>query len=310
VQRQLHLLIHSETSTMEREKSDIFDRVTNLIVEAIEAGVNTRRLPWHATTADRFTPLNAVSHKPYRGVNLLALWVMAEVRGYPSGFWATYPQWQQLGAQVRKGEKSAPVVFWKFPDRSDHEEEPEESASSRGVLARGYAVFNAAQVEGFNPPTRPVLSESQRVARAEAFFAGVGADVRTGGEVACYDPCEDASTLPPFSAFRDPVGYYAILGHEMTHWSGAEQRLNRELSTRFDSEAYAMEELVAELGAAFLCALLGLSNAPRPDHAAYLASWLTVLKRDKRAVFTAASHALRAVDWLTAATSAEQPLAA
>jgi len=305
---------------MEKEKSDIFDRVTRLIVEAIEAGVKTNRLPWHVTGSAHFVPVNAASQKPYRGVNVIALWAAAEVRGYTSGLWATYPQWQELGAQVRKGEKSSPVVFWKFPERGERpghnereeeEQAPDESAASgRGALARGYAVFNAAQVEGFTPPSRFVLPESKRIEKAEAFFAGVGANLRAGGDVACYDPREGAVSMPPFSAFREPVGYYAVLAHEMTHWTGADQRLNRDLSSRFGSEAYAMEELVAELGAAFLCSLLGLSTTPRPDHASYLASWLAVLKRDKRAIFTAASHAQKTVDWLAAANISTESRAA
>ncbi len=294
---------------METVKSDIFDRITRHIVEAIEAGAGAFRLPWHVTGSPHFRPQNVVSKSGYRGVNVLVLWVTAEARGYRSGAWATYGQWQQLGAQVRKGEKSTPVVLWKESDRKRQEEEHADK-SAGGMFATGYSVFNAAQVDGYYPLVTGSLSEGERVAKAEAFFAGIGADVRTGVDVACYDPCEDAVCMPPFSAFREPAGYYSVLGHEMTHWTGAEQRLNRDLSTRFGSDAYAMEELVAELGAAFLCSSLGLSNDPRPDHAAYLASWLKVLKQDKRAVFTAASHAQKAVDWLTAASSAEHTQAA
>lgn len=293
---------------METVKSDIFDRITHLIVKAIEAGAGAFRLPWHVTGRPHFRPVNAGRNRPYRGVNVLVLWAAAEAAGYDSGVWATYPQWQELGAQVRKGEKSTPVVLWKVTDRGQEDEEG--AATAGGMYAVGYSVFNAAQVDGYHPPAPDALTAGERVAAAEAFFAGVGADVRVGGEVACYDPAADCVRIPPFASFREPAGYYSVLGHELTHWTGAAHRLNRDLSNRFGSEGYAMEELVAELGAAFLCSALGLANDPRPDHAAYLASWLKVLKQDKRAVFTAASQAQKAVDFLTAASTAEHHQAA
>lgn len=295
---------------MEKEKSDIFDRVTNLIVEAIEAGAGEFRLPWHVTGRPHFRPVNAGRNRPYRGVNVLALWAAAEARGYDTGVWATYHQWQELGAQVRKGEKSTPVVLWKVTDRGPTSEADDDTATAGGMFAVGYAVFNAAQVEGYHPPAPEPLTPGERVAEAEAFFAGVGADVRQEGEAAYYESASDIVRIPPFAAFREPAGYYSVLGHELTHWTGAAHRLNRTLATRFGSEAYAMEELVAELGAAFLCSALGLSNEPRPDHAAYLASWLRVLQQDKRAIFTAASKAQQAVDFLTAASTAEHARAA
>ncbi|MFO0849929.1 MAG: zincin-like metallopeptidase domain-containing protein [Gemmataceae bacterium] len=283
---------------MEKEQTDIYARVTRHIVEAIEAGAGRFRLPWHVTGTPRFRPRNAMSQSAYRGVNVLALWATAEARGYESGTWATYGQWCELGAQVRKGEKSTPVALWKVTERK-RKGEDEEAVLQGGFYACGYAVFNAAQVDGYRPPEPLVLPEAERVAKAEAFFADIAADVRTGGQVACYDRAADCVHIPPFAAFREAAGYYSVLGHELTHWTGAAHRLNRDLAHRFGSEAYAMEELVAELGAAFLCSALGLSNDPRPDHAAYLASWLRVLKQDRRAVFTAASQAQKAVDWLS-----------
>src|SRR5262249_38126029 len=147
-----------ETATMQHETSDIYERITSQIVAAIEAGPGTYRMPWHVTAADRFTPVNVTSERPYRGVNVLSLWVAAERHGYTSGLWGTYNQWQQLGAQVRKGEKAAPVVFWKFPERSGEaagdEDGAEDAPTSRGVLAKGYYVFNSDQVEGYAPPAR------------------------------------------------------------------------------------------------------------------------------------------------------------
>jgi antirestriction protein ArdC len=229
---------------MQYETSDIFDRITNNIIAAIEAGAGTFRLPWHATGAQRFTPANVASDRPYRGVNAISLWATAEARGYRSGLWGTYNQWHELGAQVRQGEKAAPVVFWKVPERGDKaegdEERAEEGSAARGVLARGYSVFNADQVDGYTPPPRTGMTESDRVERADAFFVDLGADICHGGAIACYEPDTDIIRMPMSSAFREAAGYYAVLGHEATHWSGAPHRLGRNLVTRFGSEAYAM----------------------------------------------------------------------
>ena len=168
----------------------------------------------------------------------------------------------------------------------------------RRFFARGYRVFNAAQVDGFTPPEVPSLPTAERIAHAESFFEGLGAEIRHGGNRAYYHPKDDYIQLPPFEAFRDAVAYYATLAHESVHLTGHHSRLDRDLSGRFGDDAYAAEELIAELGAAFLCARLGLANEPRPDHAAYLSSWLRVLRSDERAIFTAASQAQAAVDWM------------
>ena len=143
---------------METCKLDIYEKVTNQIVAAIEAGASNYRMPWHAAAGGSPLPVNAVSKRGYRGINVLALWAAAHAKGYASNVWATYKQWQELGAQVRKDEKSALVVLWKFPEREAIEEEPAEEngqKKGRGVLARGYFVFNAEQVEGMRPPRSP-----------------------------------------------------------------------------------------------------------------------------------------------------------
>jgi len=296
---------------MNQQTPDIYERVTKQIIEAMERGAEGYRMPWHVTDADCFAPINVVSKRPYRGVNVLLLWLLAEHHGYESGQWATYNQWQELGAQVRKGEKAALVVFWKISERNREEsEDQEEPTSTRAVLARGYYVFNVAQVEGYSPEPSPVLPEGERIERAERFFAQLGANIRHGGAAACYSPQEDLIHMPPFSCFRDAVTYYSTLGHESVHWTGAPHRLNRDLRPRFETESYAMEELVAELGAAFLCSALNLSNEPRQDHAAYLSNWLKVLKQDKRAIFAAASQAQKAVDWMRLRNEEQQTKAA
>jgi antirestriction protein ArdC len=282
--------------------ANIYERVTNQIVEAIEAGAGAGgyQMPWHITDSDAFSPINAASKRAYRGVNVLSLWLAAARHGYASGLWATYQQWQQLGAQVRRGEKSCLVVYWKVYEREEKERAEETSKPKRGrsLVAKAYTVFNVAQVENYTPEESPKLSEKERIQSAEKFFAALGADIRHGGFEAYYEPATDIIQMPRFEAFREGARYYSTLGHEAVHLSGSADRLNRNIENRFGTLAYAAEELIAELGAAFVCSVLGISNSPRADHATYIAGWLELLRRDKRAVFTAASKAQEAVDWM------------
>ena len=283
------------------DQRDVYARVTSQIINAIEQGTGTWRMPWHTSGRFAFSPINVTSKKPYRGINTVCLWAAAEAKGYERGEWATYQQWLERGAQVRKGEKATTVVFWKFANgsaESDDSDETPKAGSSRLLFTRGYSVFNAAQVDGFTPKVeldRPVI---ERIEQADAFFKSVGATVRHGGNQAFYSPVSDHVQMPPFQAFRDGVSYYATLAHEHTHWTANAGRCDRQLGKRFGDNAYAAEELIAELGAAFTCAHLGLSTEPREDHAQYIQSWLRVLKADKRAIFTAASKAQQACDWL------------
>lgn len=276
----------------------IYQRITDQIIATIEAGAGNWKMPWHTDGTDITQPINAASGKAYRGINVIALWATAQACGYTGARWATYKQWQELGAQVRKGETSAPVVFWKIFDKDEEQTEEPAENDRRRFMARGYSVFNAAQVEGYEPPPAVILPPSVRIGRAEDFFASLGADIRHGGNRAYFQPSTDHIQMPPFEAFRDAVSYYATLSHEGTHWTGVQSRLDRDLTGRFGSESYAAEELVAELGAAFVCGSLGLANEPRPDHAAYVASWLKVLRSDNRAIFTAAAKAQQAADHL------------
>ncbi len=282
-----------------KERTDIYQRITDQIAEAIERGAGTYKMPWHTSGEFGFSPINAQSGRPYRGINVLVLWSEAEKRGFSSGLWATYKQWSDLGAQVRRGEKATAVVFWKFSQVQTKAEDSEEESEKSIPFAREYSVFNSDQVTGFkSDEAKPVLSESERVEGAEQFFSSLGAEIRTGGNRAFYSSDADLIWVPNFSAFRNGTAYYSVLAHETTHWTGAPHRLNRDMSHRFGSEAYAVEELVAELGAAFVCADLGLTHEPRTDHAAYIASWLKALRNDKRAIFTASSKAQAAVDWM------------
>ncbi len=172
------------------------------------------------------------------------------------------------------------------------------ATGSRLLFTRGYSVFNAGQVDGYAPIPDAEIPMPVRISHAETFFASIAADVRHGGNQAFYSPATDHIQMPPFPAFAENVSYYSVLAHEHTHWTASAGRCNRELGKRFGDSAYAAEELVAELGAAFTNAPLGLSTEPRADHARYLASWLKVLKADKGAIFTAASKAQQATDWL------------
>ena len=290
----------SSTESTATNQRDVYARVTAQIIEAIEQGVGNWRMPWHTSGRFAFSPINVVSKKPYRGINTVCLWAAAQAKGYESGEWATYQQWQERGAQVPKGEKATLVVFWKFANDSSESQSDSDTpqSGSRLLFTRGYSVFNAAQVDGYTPKADVETPMPERIEQAETFFKAIGSDLRHGGNQAFYSPATDHVQMPPFQAFRDGLSYYSVLAHEHTHWTANAARCNRELGKRFGDNAYAAEELIAELGAAFTCAHLGLSTEPREDHAQYLQSWLRALKADKRAIFTAASKAQQACDWL------------
>ncbi len=283
--------------------ASIYDTITNQIIAALERGTGDYTLPWHRSSAPLTRPVNAVTRKAYRGVNVLALWASAEAQDFGHGLWATYRQWQTLGAQVRKGEKASPIVFYKVLDKAEGSEDKAREGAGR-IFAQGSHVFNIAQVEGYALPEVPEAEAFDPVPDVEAFIAATGAAIRIQGDSAHYTPSTDTITMPDRERFFATTtasaeqNWYAILLHELVHWTGADHRLARTFGKRFGDEAYAMEELVAELGSAFLCGDLGLSVTPRPDHACYLASWLKVLKDDNRAIFTAASAAAKAAEWL------------
>jgi antirestriction protein ArdC len=281
------------------QKPDVYARVTSAIVNAIENGIGQYRMPWTVRQDKGFSPISVGSAKPYRGINTLVLWAESQSKGYGSALWGTYQQWQALGGQVRKGERGSPVVYWGTFERESSG--VDEDKPSRGLFAKGYTVFNIEQVDGCKLPRRlePKLSHNERIAHADAFFASVGVKVRDGGNRAFYRPdTPEAVYLPAFDQFPDCVDYYNVLAHETTHWTSHASRCDRELGKRFGDDAYAIEELIAELGSAYTMARLELELTPRADHAQYIASWLRVLKADKRAIFTAASKAQQAADFI------------
>lgn len=298
-------------------KPDVYTQVTNTIISAIEAGAGDWQMPWHRSSV---FPTNIDTGKAYRGVNVLSLWVAACAKGFGTGTWGTYRQWQKNGCQVRKGEKSSLVVFYKEIEVDDPEMGNEDGNGQRGykrLIAKASWVFNSDQVDGYEPepipePETPV----EHIEAAEAFVQGTGAIVKHGGGRAFYRPSDDIIQMPERERFlgsdtsTPTEAYYSTLLHELTHWTGAKKRCDREFGKRFGDQAYAMEELVAELGAAFLCADLGISVTPREDHAAYINNWLQVLKTDKRAIFTAASKAAQASDYLLKLQERVQTVAA
>ena len=286
---------------MKAQHFDIHQSITNTIIAAIERGAAEFRLPWRQSAGNAMCPVNVGSGKRYRGVNIVTLWAISDQHGYSSGRWGTYRQWAEAGAQVRKGEKAAHVVFYKEIAVTDEEDRRE----SR-LIARASPIFAAEQVDGYAPNSNTPTPSMTPIEQAETFIEKTGATIQHGGDRAFYRPATDEIVLPIREAFvgtptiSPAEAYYATAFHELTHWSGHERRCNRQLSRRFGDAAYAAEELVAELGAAFLCADVGVSAEPRADHAAYLGHWLKLLKADKRAIFTAASKASEAVAYLTA----------
>lgn len=282
-------------------RPDLYARVTAEIIEAIELGLGDARMPWHHNGASVARPRNVTSGKGYRGVNVVSLWIAASRAGYASGVWGTYRQWQALGGQVRKGERATSIVFWKQLNVArDEAADSDEGDDRRRLLARGYAVFNQDQVDGYAAPEAPMPPQGERSALADAFFANLAIPARFDGDDAYYAPALDLIVLPPFERFHDAASFHGVAIHEAAHATGATHRLDRDLSGRFGSGAYAAEEAIAEMTAAYVLADLGVAHHPRPDHAAYIASWLKVLKDDPRAIFTAASKAQAAADWMHA----------
>lgn len=297
---------------------NVYETITANIITAIEQGAGEFRMPWHrASTADGI-PCNAVTGAQYQGSNILTLWVTAKAKNFDSNKWATFKQWQSIGAQVRKGEKSAIGIYFNMFER-----ENEETGESKAIpFARPFHLFNAAQVDGYDSgPVAPRQDLTETIRSADDVIAATGAKITHSGSRAFYRPSTDEIYMPPRNVFIGTDSstatetYYSTTLHELTHWTGHTSRLARDFtrSKRFGDEAYAGEELVAELGAAFLCAKLGITNEPRADHAQYLAHWLKVLKADSRAIVRAASDAQKAVNFILAthkASNTSEPLSA
>ena len=285
-------------------KTDVYQKVTDTIVAQLEQGVRPWFQPWNADhAAGRITRPLRSNGVPYRGINVVMLWGAGMEKGYSAPIWMTFNQAHELGGHVRGGEHGSLVVYANTITRTETDEETGEETAQEIPFMKGYKVFNVEQIDGlpahFYTPAQTVLDPVQRIGHAESFFANTKADIRHGGNRAYYCLSTDYVQMPPFETFRDAESYYATLAHETTHWTRPPSRLGRDFGRKkWGDEGYAMEELVAELNAAFLSADLGLSPSPREEHAAYIANWLEVLKNDKRAIISAAAHAQRAADYL------------
>ncbi|WP_065331615.1 ArdC family protein [Tritonibacter mobilis] len=285
-------------------KQDVYQRVTDTIIAELEKGVRPWLKPWNAEhAAGRISRPLRHNGMAYQGINIIMLWSAAMEAGYAAPIWMTFKQAKDLGAHVRKGEKGNLVVYADRIHKTEIDADTGEDQERNIPFMKAYSVFNVEQIDGlpdhFYAPAAAPSEPVERIESAERYFAALGADIRHGGNRAFYSLNSDRVQMPPFETFRDAESYYATLAHECTHWTRHPSRLEREFGRkRWGDEGYAMEELVAELGSAFLSADLSLSPEPRPDHAAYISSWLKVLKNDKRAIFTAASHAQRAVDFM------------
>lgn len=292
---------------------DLFKKVTDQLITDIEAGAGDWHMPWRAL-ADAGTP-ESVDRRRYRGMNALWLAMTAAHEGWVTGTWATYRAWQRRGAQVRRGERGTPVVLWKEATKqSTGNDEPDEGPRrGRRMFAKAYSVFAAEQVDGADDIIAARAAQladgdtPERIAAADAYFAGLGFTVLEGGSTACYVPAADRIHLPGIEPFECAASYYATRAHESVHATGHHSRLARDLTGRFGSDAYAAEELVAELGAAMWCAQAGVSSTTRHDHAAYLSHWLHILRQDPRSLVSVASKAQAAVDYMDTTTSHPLP---
>lgn len=278
---------------------NIYQEVTEKILAKLAQGVVPWRKPWK-TYGSGAMPRNAVSNRPYSGANTVLLWMAAEECGYASPKWITFKGALAEGGNVRRGEKGTRVMFWS-PFRKTGGSTTEADDVRTGMIMRSYTVFNIAQCEGVDhliDGAPKVINPDERDALAEEFVRTTGADVRHGESRAYYASRGDYVNLPAFEAFVGAEEYYSTAFHELTHWTGAEHRLNRTFGKRFGDAAYSAEELVAELGSAFLCAEFGFDNATLDNSAAYLEHWQSFLKSNDRAFIAAASAASKATEFL------------
>jgi antirestriction protein ArdC len=284
-------------------RRDIRQQVTDTIIQQLENGTVPWQKPWVGDDKRSFAiPKNFTTGNKYRGINILLLWASGIEHDYPVQEWASYKQWQDKKEAVRKGEKGSMIVYY------DTMEKEENGEIKKIPFLKSSVVFNCSQLVSYNPDDHePKLNPTllvERIKNVEDFVAKTGAIVEYKGSTACYIPSEDKICMPLPEAFIDTEtstateGYYSTLLHELTHWTGSEKRLNREGGKKFGDKNYATEELVADIGAAFLCAELEITATTRADHANYIANWLKALKDNKDCIITAASEASKAVTYL------------
>lgn len=292
-------------------KRDIYSEVTARILQSLEAGVKPWDKPYSLKGRKSVVPMNAISNRPYSGVNVLLFWLSAD-KGYSTPRYLTFKQAKECGGHVRKGEESTRVIFFKSLSVTDKASGEEKQIP----VVREYYVFNVDQCDDLPDHVRTgkmsapaIVNPDSREDLADAFIKSTGAVIREGtAGTPCYIPSRDMITVPAFDCFKSNPDFYGTMFHELIHWSGAKSRLDRDLSGRFGTSSYAAEELVAEIGAAFVNAEFGFDKIDQ--NAAYVASWIQLLKDDSRAIFTAASKAQQAADYLRSLALAETAIAA
>ena len=283
-------------------RRDIYQEITNQIISALEAGAPPWRKPWNANKARPTGPINGATGHQYRGINTLMLGMnpMSFETGDPR--WMTFKQAQEKGWHVVKGSKASTVVFFKKLEIDDPDGQGADERNTKTVpVIRSYAVFHASQLDGIPPYVAPAIGDVpwRKPESAQVILSASGVPIREGGDRAFYSPATDHIQLPPTATFKGPAEWAQTALHELGHATGHPSRLNRDLRNRFGSHAYAQEELIAELSSAFMGWELGIA-ADIPQHASYIECWLTVLKQDRRAIFSAAADAQKIADWCLA----------
>lgn len=286
--------------TNNTEKKSIYEEITARIIDSLESGVIPWARPWEATQYGEHR--NGVTNRPYRGLNILLLNLVAMMKGHVDPRWLTYRNAEKLGGHIKKGEKGVGVVFWKFlqvKGQEDRDPVSDSDDNDRKVIpfARMYTVFNVEQCEDLDLPSLEITAQPQNTGKPEAEKILSLPVLKHGGSKAYYSMSRDLIAMPVREAFESLDFYYSTAYHEIVHWTGHPARLQRTFGARFGDQNYAFEELVAEIGAAFLGAGPGISFE-KMRHPGYIDSWLHVLKEDNRAIFTAAAKAQAAVDFV------------
>ena len=300
---------------MAKKKKQKFDpdvEVTNAIIEALSAGTNPWQRPWDGGQILSGLPFNPTTGKTYQGGNIMLLFMAAQAKGYSSNQWMGYNQGQEIGGQVREGEKSTLIIRSKPIYEKDPITKKDDPTKIKFIRTFGVRVFNADQFDGLpDHIANPEQIEPMPIPDVAVWAAEVlGANIKHGGNSACYIPSQDEIHMPEYAIFKTPEGYNGTLFHEVIHWTGAKARLDRLKAGAFGSENYAREELVAEIGAAMLCAALGHPYVVE-HHASYVKSWLRAIKDDPKAVRKAAQDAAKAMQYvLDLAARGEDKLAA
>lgn len=284
-----------------KNSNSVHETITQQIIEAMQSSKGVQ-MPWIQSSG---LPINAITEQPYNGINILSLWASATKNGFTSNQWGTYKQWQSVGAQVKKGEKASLIVFYKPLTPNDGDDDANTQNRFPFVL-KSSSVFHLDQCEGFTNKGQEnlLINKTEKIENADQFIQNTGAKIIIGGEKAFYSPVRDEIVMPDLHLFTGTASssptesFYSVLLHELNHWTSKEDRCNRASTGKFGSEDYAMEELVAELGSAFLCAELGITNTPRQDHANYIKSWISILQENSKSIFKASARASESVQYL------------